>query len=296
MNIINKIKGWLLPTALILFLLEIILFPFVIQLAYAGRSENPEHVLTYTTNRLTWDSATGVDPDTGAAELSLFSSSYRNAVAENGEKIVAPGTQGTSIIRLKNAADKPITYIAVMYHIKEEDALPVEPVLAESDTFARTDTYPLPEDVAPEQVVQAVSGSLEAGRIQDFDISWLWNYYESDARDAVDTELGNRAAWQTADDVTVGLYIVVEEDTSTTTDPGAPGDPAGPDEPDGSGTPHESGTAGQTEDAGTAGTRYTYPYLPQTGDPGNLTLYLVLLAVSSVLFVLLLLERRKEPQ
>ena len=90
MNMTNRIKGWLLPAALILFLLEIILFPFATQLTYAGRNESPDHVLTYTNDKLTWDSSTGVNPDTGVAELRLFNSSYQNVKGENGEKVVAP--------------------------------------------------------------------------------------------------------------------------------------------------------------------------------------------------------------
>ncbi|WP_422449296.1 hypothetical protein, partial [Thermoanaerobacterium sp. DL9XJH110] len=95
----------------------------------------------------TWDSSTGVNPDTGVAELRLFNSSYQNVKGENGEKVVAPGTEAANIVRLKNEADRSITYIAVMYRIKEEDTLPVEPVLADSDSFADTEIYPLPEGV-----------------------------------------------------------------------------------------------------------------------------------------------------
>lgn len=279
MNTINRAKGWLLPAVLILFLLEIILFPFVVRITYAGRSENPDHVLTYTSNKLTWGSTTGVDPDTGAAELSLYSSSYQNVAGENGEKVVAPGTEGKNIIRLKNDAGNPITYVAVMYHIKEEPDLPVAPVLVTNGSCTDTGTYPLPEGVTQEQVVRAVTGSVSSGQIQDFDITWSWAYDEGEDRDVVDTALGNKAAFATADEVKTGLYIVVEEEVSPVA-----GDP-------------DDSTADDTDAPGGAagsGTHYTYPQLPQTGDPGDLTLYFVLLAVSSILFVLLLLERRKE--
>lgn len=270
MHITNKIRDWLLPTAFVLFLLEIILFPFAIQLTYAGRRESPNHVLTYTTNKLTWDSATGVDADTGVAELSLFSSTYQNVEGENGERIVAPGTEGTNVVRLKNDADKDIIYIAVMYCEKEEPTLPVVPALADSASFIDTQTYPLPKGVTAEQVVRAVTGSVKAGQMQDFDIAWSWGYSISDARDVVDTSLGNRAAWETADDVTAGLYIVVDEDTST--DPTDPSNPDNPDHP------------------------YTCPDVPQTGDTSNIMFYLVLMTISGLLLLLLLLERRKEKQ
>ena len=276
MNITNRVKGWLLPATLILFLLEIILFPFATQLTYAGRSESPNHVLTYTTNKLTWDNATGINADTGVAELSLFSSAYQNVEGENGEKVVAPGTEGTNIVRLKNNAGNAITYVAVMYREKEEPTLPVEPSLADNASFTDIQTYPLPKGVTEDQVVRAVTGSVEAGQMQDFDITWSWAYYESDERDAVDTALGNKAAWETADDVMAGLYIVVEEDTSTDpTNPTDPTDPSNPDDPDDS---------------------YTYPDVPKTGESSNIMFYLVLMSISGLLLMFLLLERRKEKQ
>ena len=205
----TKLYPWLLPAALILFLIQAVLFPLVVGFTYAGRSESPGHVLTYTTGALTWDSATGVDPDTGAAELSLFSETDQNVQSDNGEKVVAPGTERTNIVRLKNNVSRTITYVAVMYRVKEEADLPVEPVLLDSAAFTDTDTYPLPDGVTEDQVVRAVTGTVAGGQLQDFDISWSWSYYENDQRDQVDTALGNRAAWQEADRVTAGLYIVV---------------------------------------------------------------------------------------
>lgn len=277
MHILFKQKDWLLPVALILFLLAVVLFPFAAERTYAGRNETPNQILTYTTGSLTWDSATNVDAETGVAELSLFSSAYQNVEGQNGEKVVAPGTDGTNIVRLKNDADHSITYIAVMYREKEEDTLPVEPVLTDADAFIDAETYPLPEGVTQAQVVRAVTGTVEANEIQDFDITWLWAYYESDARDVVDTTLGNKAAWETADDVMAGLYIVVDEGADPNPDP----DPDPDLDPDDADDPDDP---------------YTYPDVPQTGDSSNIMLYLMLMAVSGILLLLLLLERRKEKQ
>ena len=280
MHILFKQKDWLLPVALILFLLAVVLFPFAAERTYAGRNETPNQILTYTAGSLTWDSAANVDAETGVAELSLFSSAYQNVEGQNGEKVVAPGTKGTNIVRLKNDADHSITYIAVMYREKEEDTLPVEPVLTDDDAFIDAETYPLPEGVTQAQVVRAVTGTVEANEIQDFDITWLWAYYESDARDVVDTTLGNKAAWEEADDVMAGLYIVVEEESSS--DPGpVPSDPDDFDDPDDPNDPDDP---------------YTYPQVPQTGDSSNFTLYLVLMAVSGLILLFLMLERRKEKQ
>lgn len=307
MNITKKRSDWLLPAALILFLLAALLIPFATELTYAGRYESPSHVLTYTTNKLTWDSATGVSPD-GAAELSLFSTSYQNVQSENGDEVVAPGTKSKNIVRLKNDAGNSITYIAVMYRIKNEDTLPVEPVLTDSDAFSDTETYPLPEGITGEQVVRAVTGTVSAGQLQDFDITWLWPYYETDERDITDTALGNRAAWENPDEVMAGLYIVVEEDPGPgpgpdPTDPDDPDNPDDPDEPDGPidpdgpdepDTPDTPADPDGPDDSLDPDTPYTYPDVPETGDTSSITPYLVLMGISGVLLLLLLLDRRKE--
>lgn len=306
-----RIRRWLLPTAFILFLLEIMLFPLATSMTYAGRSESPDHTLTYTLGTLTWDSATNIDQN-GVAELHLFSSSYQNVLSDNGEKVVAPGTEGYNIVRLKNNSSHIIQYVAVFYRIKEEPALPVEPEM-DGENLADTEIYPLPDGVKKDQVVRAVTGMLFPEEIQDFDIFWKWNYYDSDQRDQVDTALGDKAAFAAADDVTAGLYIVVMEEPidpplylpeepgdpltpnngpgsppdplvparpGDPIDPNAPSDPAAPAEPD---IPETSGTDGP----------YIYPQVPQTGDTTHLTLYFVLMGISGALLLLLLLDNRK---
>lgn len=265
MDVLLKKREWLLPVGLILFLLAMILVPFAVERTYAGRNEAPSHTLIYTTGNLVWDSATDVDVQTGVAELSLFHSIYQNVEADDGDKVVAPGTEGKNIVRLKNDADNSISYIAVMYRMKDADTLPVQPVLADDTAFTDTGNYPLPSGVTQDQVVRAVTGTVGADELQDFDITWLWEYYQSDERDQMDTALGNKAAWDTADDVTVGLYLVVEDDYS-------PSDPSSstPDDP------------------------YTYPQVPKTGDPSHLGSYLILMAISTVLLILFILDSRKE--
>lgn len=206
----NKQKTWLLPATLILFILEVIAFPFALGFTWAGRSETPERFLTYTHGKLTWDSAAGIG-ENGAADLSLFETLYQNVKADNSEKVIAPGTKGDSIVRLKNSADRKISYTAVLYRIRTTELLPVEVSLS-GDGFADTTAYTLPEGVKDEDVIRGVSGMVGGGMIQDFDIEWYWRFFENDARDIIDTWLGDKAAGGDADDVTVGLYIVVEED------------------------------------------------------------------------------------
>ena len=213
---IKNHTSWLLPAVLILFILEIFTLPFVLNLTYAGRSESPNHVLTYTPGRLRWDDATGVNPD-GSAVLSLFDSQYGGTVeAENGDKVIAPGTEGFNIVRLKNDADKPVNYTAVLYEIKDNPDLPVEAEL-NGTGFAEAENYPLPEKAKDAKVIRAVAGKIGSREIQDFDVNWLWNYYEDEAQDVLDTLLGDKAAYGKADDMTVGLYIVVEDNNESIT-------------------------------------------------------------------------------
>lgn len=211
-SLLAKHRGWLLPTVLILFILEVITFPFVLGFTLADRSETPKRLLTYTPGKLTWDSADQID-ETGAATLALFDSVYHNVNADNGDKVVAPGTEGVSIVRLRNTADKAVSYTAVLYRIRSTDLLPVDVSLS-GDGFTDTNTYRLPEGVMAKDgdVIRAVSGTLGGNMIQDFDVDWTWRFYDSDKQDIIDTWLGDKAANGFADDVTVGLYIVVEDD------------------------------------------------------------------------------------
>ena len=149
--------------------------------AIAAGAAEPAHVLSYTTGRLTWDSATGID-ENGAAVLSLFADAYQNVLSENGERVVAPGTDGSCTVRLENRMGYAISYIAVAYRIKEAETLPVEPEFS-CEGAEDTGSYPLPERVEDAQVIRAVRGELSGGQSADFRLDWLWEYYESDARD-----------------------------------------------------------------------------------------------------------------
>ena len=209
---VKKIHRWLLPTTLILFILFAATFPFVAGLTYSGRSDSPDHILTYTKNKLTWDSSTTVDSN-GVGELTAFEAEYDNVIADNGDNVVAPGTEGYDIVRLKNSVSGSITYTAVLYRIRPSDDLAVEASLSGSG-FTDTGSYPLPEGVDDSAVIRAVTGKLGGGQIQDFDIDWVWNFTEGSAQDKTDTALGNKAASGSPDDVTVGIYIEIQDNNS----------------------------------------------------------------------------------
>ena len=122
---------------------------------------------------------------------------------------------GSNMIRLVNNVSGRIRYTAVLYSIKTDPRIPVQPSLGGTGMYD-TASYQLPAGVTGAEVIRAVRGTVAGHGLQDFDINWLWNYEVTDAQDATDTELGNAAAAamkeQTdGDSVTVGFYIVVED-------------------------------------------------------------------------------------
>ena len=209
MNNFEKLRAWMFPAILILFILQVMLLPVMIGLTYAVPAERPEHILTYRTGSLVWDKAASVRPD-GSAELSFFQTLYKNVNADNAERVLAPGTEKDSVIRLKNDTNKEITYTAVLYSLSTSQNLDIGASLS-GDGFSDTSRYTLPEGVKKETVVRAVGGKLDAKRMQDFDINWFWNFEDgasTDGRDSIDTYLGNKAA----NEATLGFYLVVYDD------------------------------------------------------------------------------------
>ncbi len=208
-TILNKATRLILPTGLMLLVLCLLVSPWALGATYAGKAEVPDHVLTYTEGDLSWDAATGIDPLTGVAQMNLFDARYNDTVmAVTGEKVVAPGTEGFNMIRVANQEQGEVSFAAVCYCISSSDSLPVKTEL-DGMGLHDTDSYVLPQGVTDKDVIRAVTGNIRGGEVQDFDISWLWDYYESDARDEADTTLGNK---DTLDYLTVGFYIVVKDD------------------------------------------------------------------------------------
>lgn len=218
-----KINPWLLPLMIILFVLEIFTFPFVVNVTYSDRSENPDYFLTYTTNKLRWDYNVNIKPN-GVAELSLFDIMYgQNAESYNGDKIIAPGLENKNIIRLKNSSNSKIQYTAVLYKYDTTEDLPIKVDFANKDELLASKDYYLPqelEELENIEVIRAVKGSLKTDRIQDFDIGWEWEFHKSDRQDIKDTILGNK---EILDETTVGFYIVVKEGVEEPDDGGGSG-------------------------------------------------------------------------
>ncbi len=333
MYMASKKYQWLLPMMLILFILQVLLFPFAMGVTYSGRSESPNHILTYTTGQLTWDSSTGIN-EYGVAELSLFNDAYENVISNNGDNIIAPGTDGYNIIRLRNRIDYSIDYVAVMYQIKSNEQLPIE-VKFSSEGSKDTKVYPLPKGVDKSQVISAVTGTVDKNEIQDFDIQWLWEYYIDDEQDIYDTEFGNKAAFDKADDITIGIYIVIEEGDhedggSTEIIPVNPVDPEEPEtipDPDIPLTGEIPTEIEETEiivepeiplvenipenntneyikenninvfvsDKNINDDKnYIYPEIPKTRDNSNISVYITLMIISGIILLLLIVENWRD--
>ena len=221
MNRTKKLREWLFPAILILFILQVMLLPVMIGLTYAVPAERPEHILTYRTGSLVWDKATSVRPD-GSAELSFFETLYQNVNADNAEKVLAPGTEKDSVVRLKNDTNKEITYTAVLYSLSTSPDLDIGATLS-GDGFSDTSLYTLPKSIEEEAVIRVVGGRLDAKKLQDFNINWFWNFEDganTDKRDGIDTYLGNKAANGKADEATLGFYLVVYDDSEVLPLPG----------------------------------------------------------------------------
>ncbi len=204
----NKSRtGWILPAVIILFICQAITLPFTYYFTYANRNESPDHILTLEGTDLTWSSSENILPD-GSAEFRLFSDEYQNVKSDNGEKVIAPGTENDSIVRLRNANAESATYIATLYVIQSSE-LPVTAELVCRDGEL-TDRHVLPENAADAKVIASYTGVINGEEIVDFKTEWKWIFHESDEQDRADTELGDKAADGKADDILLGLYIVVE--------------------------------------------------------------------------------------
>ena len=254
MNNSEKLREWLFPAILILFILQAMLLPVMIGLTYAVPAERPEHILTYRTGSLVWDKATSVRPD-GSAELSFFETLYKNVNADNAEKVLAPGTEKDSVIRLKNDTNREITYTAVLCSRSTSSDLDIGAALS-GDGFSDVSYDTLPENIKKETVIRAVGGKLGAKKLQDFDINWIWDFENKsnlDSQDKSDTYLGDKSASGDPDDMTVGFYIIVNDNNS-----------------------------------------YITPNLPKTGDTLAIVGYLICLALSGFVLLALIADKRKQ--
>lgn len=169
----------------------------------------------------------------------------------------------------------------------------------------KTDTYDyiLPRGAEESDVIRAVTGTVGGGMIQDFDIHWFWLFEESDAQDIIDTWLGDKAAFTEADDITIGLFIVVEDynsyipnvpDPTDKTDPSDKADPSDEtpptDETDPSDETDPTDKPDDSDDSDDSVPGQVLPEPPPTGDTG-IGIYVVLMCISGAVLILLIADK-----
>lgn len=200
-----KAHSGVLATAIaVLTIAVLITFPYAFNLTWSLPGTDSDRMLTYSTGKLTWDSAADID-ENGVIQLSMFRSDYDRVSAGNSDNIIAPGTEKSTQIRLLNAAGGSVRYTAVLYRMDETD-VPIQAGLSGTDTAVTG--FALPAGVTQDQVVGVVSGALSSSTVKTVDVNWKWDYSVDDPADDHDTQLGNRAA---SDAVKYGLYVVVED-------------------------------------------------------------------------------------
>ena len=200
-------SGILATLVAVLAIAVLITFPYAFNLTWSLPGADSDRTLTYSTGKLTWDSAADVD-SAGVIQLSMFRSDYDNVSAENGENVIAPGTEKTTRIRLLNKASGSVRYTAVLYRLDNTD-VPIQAGLTGTD--AAITGYTLPAGVTKDQVIGAVGGDLNGTSVKTVDVDWKWDYSIDDPTDVHDTQLGNRTP---SDAVKYGLYVVVEDENS----------------------------------------------------------------------------------
>lgn len=205
---INNKRKAVLSAALVLFLLLALSFPFATGVTFAGSGDSANHTLTYQNgHNLFWDSDTVVTAD-GVGVLDFFTAAYGSTVeSANGDKLIAPGTNGRDTIRLSNRDYDTLEYTAVIYRISDKGLDNVTATLSAKGS-KRAWNYTLPDSAKGAKVLGAVTGKVSGGQIQDFAIDWNWAFSPSSSRDKKDTKLGNK---KDLDNVELGFYIVVTD-------------------------------------------------------------------------------------
>ena len=262
---------------LILFLIEVILFPIVVWKISGSQREGTEHTIVYKDSELKCDKDTKVDEE-GTIILNLLEegkedNKYNNSpdtiqvddvkpfdkTSNDAEihpyNIIAPGGKKTSVITIKNTESFPLKFDARLFNGSTTQHLPIN-VSISSDKHINTyvqekgDIYSNYE----KGYINVIEGVVSPGEEQKVEITWQWDYSIDEYQDMLDTELGNTAAFEEPDEVVIGFRIVAEE--------------------------HDG--------------NYIVPKGPQTGDNTDIGRYIVLMALSLFILILILFEKDKE--
>ena len=194
--------------------------------------------------------------------VEIFRVSYENGEQEitvqsdDGDKLIAPGTENSYTFKLKNTGDVALDYTVWVdaYFTPEDSGIPISArlsrydsawIVGSKDSYGTVDALDQAED----------SSALGAGNYVYYTLDWQWPFESGD--DSFDTLLGNRAI---EEDLTFSIVITTVA--------------VGSDDP--------------YNDSGITP--------PQTGDNSNLALWIALAAGSFVLMIILLICQRKEKQ
>ena len=193
-------------------------------------------------------------------QVEIFRISYMNGEqvitvnSDNGDKIIAPGTENSYTFKLKNTGDVALDYTVEVdaYFTPADIEIPITGrlnrydgkwVVGGKDEYAKVPVLDTAED----------NGTLGAGKYTYYTLDWLWPFERGN--DELDTMLGNLATEQDL------IFTIVIKTTATESD-----------------NPYDD--SGITP--------------PQTGDNTNLALWITLAVSSFAMTIFLLFFQNKE--